>query len=76
MREGEKLYEELLTAEEGTSMTQFEKIMVAKKSGLPQKFTQKLDDLFKIAEQGDKFAIKEMIHFLVPTYQGIKKEKA
>jgi FlaA1/EpsC-like NDP-sugar epimerase len=75
MREGEKLYEELLTAEEGISMTQFEKIMVAKKSGLPNNFTQKLDDLVRIAEQGDKCAIKEMIQFLVPTYQGIKKEE-
>ncbi len=74
MREGEKLYEELLTAEEGTTMTQFEKIMVAKKSGLPDKFSQKLDDLFQVAEQGDKFAIKEMIHLLVPTYLGLKKE--
>lgn len=75
MREGEKLYEELLTAEEGTSMTQFEKIMVAKKSGLPNNFSQKLDDLVRIAEQGDKSAIKEMIQFLVPTYQGLKREK-
>lgn len=76
IREGEKLYEELLTAEEGTSMTQFEKIMIARNSGLPKNFTKKLDDLFKLAEQVDKIAIKEMIQFLVPTYQGLKKEEA
>lgn len=76
MKEGEKLYEELLTDEEGTSMTQFEKIMITKKSGLPKNIDQKLDDLFKVAEEGDKYAIKEMIQFLVPTFQGLKKEKA
>ncbi len=76
IREGEKLYEELLTAEEGISMTQYEKIMVAKKSGLPKDFSKKLDDLFMVAEEGDKFAIKEMIQLLVPTYLGNKKEQA
>jgi len=75
IRDGEKLYEELLTAEEGTTMSQFEKIMVAKKSGLPENFSRKLDDLFVTAESGDPYAIKEMIYSLIPTYSGLKEEK-
>ncbi len=68
IREGEKLYEELLTSEEGTSMTQYEKIMIANNSALPTDFTRKLEKLFEIAKDGDGLKIRESLKDLVPTY--------
>ena len=68
IRDGEKLFEELLTAEEGTSMTQFEKIMVANNSGLPENLTEKLDNLFQVAKSGNGILIKEKIKELIPSY--------
>jgi len=68
--EGEKLYEELLTSEEGTEMTQHDKIMIARKNGLIDDFERKLDLLFDAANSDDKMSIKQMIHEIVPTYSG------
>jgi len=68
IRDGEKLFEELLTAEEGTSMTQFEKIMVANNSGLPENLHEKLDNLFIVAKSGNGRMIREKIKELVPSY--------
>jgi len=69
-KEGEKLYEELLTSEEGTEMTQHDKIMIARKNGLIDDFERKLDLLFDAANSDDKMSIKQMIHEIVPTYSG------
>jgi FlaA1/EpsC-like NDP-sugar epimerase len=69
-REGEKLFEELLTAEEGTEMTQHDKIMMARKNGMDDQFHAKLDRLFDAANNGDMQSIKAMIHTIVPTYLG------
>jgi FlaA1/EpsC-like NDP-sugar epimerase len=69
-REGEKLFEELLTAEEGTDMTQHDKIMMARKNGMADGFQDKLDRLFDAANTGDMQSIKAMIHLIVPTYLG------
>jgi FlaA1/EpsC-like NDP-sugar epimerase len=69
-KEGEKLYEELLTAEEGTEMTQYEKVMIARKNNISDSFEEKLDRLFDATNTGDKELIKAGIHEIVPTYSG------
>jgi FlaA1/EpsC-like NDP-sugar epimerase len=68
IRPGEKLYEELLTAEEGTDMTQHEKIFIARKNGTIKDLDQKLERLFSTAQTGDSEAIRKMIQEIVPTY--------
>lgn len=70
IRPGEKLYEELLTAEEGTSTTQHDKIYVAQKNGLPiDDFAAYLDHLFEAAGSGDHPSIKNAFKRIVPSYQ-------
>ena len=49
-------------------MTQFEKIMVANNSGLPENLSEKLDNLFTVAKSGDGRMIREKIKELVPSY--------
>lgn len=73
IRPGEKLYEELLTSEEGTEVTNYEKIMVARKNGMSEDFSEKLDQLFESARQGDPDCIRSMIRTLVPSYIGLEK---
>lgn len=74
MRPGEKLFEELLTAEEGTDMTQHEKIYVAKSIDVINDLSNKLDQLEKIASGGNHEQIKSAIKDIVPTYQFEPKE--
>lgn len=74
MRPGEKLFEELLTAEEGTDMTQHEKIYVAKSIDVRSDISHKLDQLEQVAYDGDHESIKQSIKDLVPTYQFKPKE--
>ncbi|MCR9132582.1 MAG: polysaccharide biosynthesis protein [bacterium] len=73
MRPGEKLYEELLTAEEGTDMTPHEKIFVARKSGFDHELGEKLDAIIDIAKKGDQNDIRKAIYELVPSFTGYKK---
>lgn len=75
IRPGEKLYEELLTSEEGTNSTQYEKIMVARNGVTPPHFFEKLENLFTTAQNGNPEAIKTMICSIIPSYSGAKKEK-
>ena len=74
MRPGEKLFEELLTAEEGTDMTQHEKIYVAKSVDIIDDLTEKLDYLLEISKNGNIDQVKEAIKRIVPTYQYHQKE--
>ena len=71
IRPGEKLYEELLNPEEGTNVTQHEKIFIAKKNSNLKNFDDKLDKLALAAESGEPVAIKKMLKKIVPTYSGI-----
>jgi FlaA1/EpsC-like NDP-sugar epimerase len=65
-RPGEKLFEELLTAEEGTRATQHNKIFVA---NLRQVDGQMLDfELKTLCDAHDAEAIKKAIKNVVPTY--------
>ena len=74
IRPGEKLFEELLTAEEGTDMTQHEKIYVAKSINLIHNLSDKLDHLLHASRNGSVDQIKMAIKQIVPTYQYEQKE--
>ncbi len=70
-RPGEKLFEELLTAEEGTSATCHQKIFSAKKSQkIDKKYIKKIDRLISLAREnsGDGLLFS-VLKELVPTYQ-------
>jgi FlaA1/EpsC-like NDP-sugar epimerase len=68
LRPGEKLFEELLTAEEGTKATTHEKIYVANQGDIGEGFTAKLEDLLKVAADGDREEIIAVIKQIVPTF--------
>ena len=68
LRPGEKLFEELLTAEEGTKATAHEKIYVANQSDIGEGFTAKLEYLLKVAADGDREEIIAVIKQIVPTF--------
>lgn len=69
IRPGEKLYEEILTAEEGTNTTRHEKIYVARKSRLnDETFEALLQKLFECAHNGNKEKIQTTLKEIIPTY--------
>ena len=69
MRPGEKLYEELLTDEEGTNATRHSKIFQAKTSGLADDvFEGLLEDLFEAAIQQDVMEVRRQLKRIVPSY--------
>ena len=70
LRPGEKLYEELLMAEEGIRQTAHRKIFV----GMPieidkNKFVAQLEELRTLAYSNDSEKVVELIKDIVPTYQ-------
>jgi FlaA1/EpsC-like NDP-sugar epimerase len=68
-RPGEKLVEEILTAEEGTVATQNQKIFMAKLSHINQeKLNSGLKKLEKAGYNGDKETIIETLKELIPVY--------
>ncbi len=69
-RPGEKLFEELLTAEEGTNSTKHKKIYVAKISEIPEKdlLEGKLRELERCVKSLDRLCIIKNLKELVPTY--------
>ena len=70
VRPGEKLFEELLTAEEGTTATQHEKIFTARSNGLPlERFDEMMDALFDASRRRDAAAIRRGLVELIPTCQ-------
>ena len=68
MRPGEKLFEELLTAEEGVEASRHQKIWVAKKGQLPPDFPQLLEELYRVSRLYDGQRIREVLQRLVPSY--------
>ena len=70
VRPGEKLYEELLTAEEGTDATTHEKIFVARMNNVFARGDEDtvLQQLWDFAQKGNKSAIIAHLQRLVPTY--------
>lgn len=74
IRPGEKLYEELLTAEEGTDMTQHEKIYVARSVDSIENLEEHLNTLIDIAKNGTRDEVKDAIKDILPTYLQKKKK--
>ena len=76
LRPGEKLYEELLMAEEGLTQTKFDKIHIAKPMEIDMKdIKHKLAELNKLLDNctnEQKDEIKKVIGELVPTYRESK----
>ena len=66
IRPGEKLYEELLTAEEGTEASRFRKIFIAKNNGIPNEFDSLLDELRAAAREGSQFKIRSLLSKIIP----------
>lgn len=77
LREGEKLFEELITQDEGIVSTKYEKIMVLRPAGWNGKRTQSeliqwldgaLEDLYRRADTHDAYAIREKLSEILPEY--------
>ena len=69
IRPGEKMFEELLTAEEGTTISRHKKIFVARNNSEPDAdFTRQLETLFEAARSGDETWLRSEMKNLVPTY--------
>lgn len=76
LRPGEKLYEELLLAEEGLKATKNEKIFIVKPIFEDIKtLKNKLDKIKNLLEHEDFSLIESIIKELVPTYKKLDYEK-
>lgn len=75
IRPGEKLYEELMTAEEGTEVTRYTKINSARQNGMPQHFDQTLNELMNAAIDNNETAIRSMLMDLIPKNELKVEEK-
>ena len=70
IRPGEKLYEEVLTAEEGTTATTHEKIFRAKAAPVDHEaLYEAMDRLELVAQRPDREAIRAALRCVVPSYQ-------
>ena len=70
LRPGEKLYEELLMAEEGILKTENDRIFIGKQQNLNKKEVfDKVEKLIKTAEQNDSEKSKLLLKDLVETYK-------
>ncbi|MBO5409510.1 MAG: polysaccharide biosynthesis protein [Clostridia bacterium] len=69
LRPGEKLYEELLMAEEGLTNTSHNKIFIGQPLGCEyQSLSQQLDELKKVLWGSDPDAVKRAVAAMVDTY--------
>jgi FlaA1/EpsC-like NDP-sugar epimerase len=72
IRPGEKLFEEILTAEEGTVTTQNKKIFTARLSLVnSENLSQKLKNLGELAIKGEKRKIIDTLKEFVPHYKAL-----
>jgi FlaA1/EpsC-like NDP-sugar epimerase len=73
VRPGEKLFEEILTAEEGTIATQNQSIFSAKLSHIEEaSFKEKLNTLKNILENGaEKEKITDVLREIIPVYKEV-----
>ena len=80
LRPGEKLYEEILMAEEGLEATKHDKIHIAEPMNINMKMIenklQKLNDLLETSDNEDKEKIKNVIKQIVPTFRDGKQLNA
>ena len=74
-RPGEKLFEEILTTEEGNIRTQNKKIFIARLPEMAEtSFLGKIEELNRAAEIGDKSAIIKTLKELIPNYHDYYEE--
>lgn len=73
VQQGEKLFEELLTAEEGTDMTHHDKIFIARKNDNPANLNNLLDGLIDAANEGNYHTIIENLQAMIPSYSGLRQ---
>lgn len=72
MRPGEKLYEELLTAEEGTTATKHQRIFVAKPNAIDEEKLEKL--VYAIRESGSYFTKDQVVTYLQYVVPGFREK--
>jgi FlaA1/EpsC-like NDP-sugar epimerase len=71
MRPGEKLYEELLTSEEGLTATTHNRIFIGKPGAINYKQVEfEIKSLEKVVEQ-DQSVIRDVVKHIVPSYQNV-----
>ncbi len=69
-RPGEKFFEEILTAEEGTVVTQNQKIFMAKLSQIEEKELELgLEKLEKAAREGSRETVVKTLKEIIPSYK-------
>lgn len=69
-RPGEKLFEDILSAEEGTTVTENQKIFRAKLAEVnSQELNLKLDKLKETVKLGDKVGIVKILKEIIPNYR-------
>lgn len=70
IRPGEKLFEEILTSEEGTTGTRHDKIYISPQKDLPPSFGEKLDALLASASRGDDpKTLRQGLRDIVPAFR-------
>jgi FlaA1/EpsC-like NDP-sugar epimerase len=69
VRPGEKLREDLLTAEDGTDKTSHPRLFVARLRATAEGWAEGLADLLPAAHADDDAAVRACLHRLVPTYR-------
>lgn len=74
MRPGEKLYEELLTAEEGTSATKHKRIFVAKPNPIDNEKVEEI--IYTVRERGSYLSKDEVIQLLQTVIPAFRKQAA
>lgn len=68
-RPGEKLFEEVLSAEEGTIATKYRRILIAKLKDVDEKMLERgLEKLKDVIQKGEKERIIETLKELIPSY--------
>lgn len=67
IRDGEKLFEELLTSEEGNSATKHDRIFVSKPNGIPYAQIQKRLEMLSGVEEAE--SVRNVLSQLVPSYR-------
>jgi len=74
IRPGEKLFEQILSAEEGVESTDYEKILKAKSADIRSTgvVIEKINNLIEISSQKNKDKMIELLKEIVPTYKPSK----
>ncbi len=76
IRPGEKLFEEIMSADEGISVSGHEKIFVANLSSINEKeLSDRLNSLKDSSFRGDRFSVLKTLRDIIPTYKNEQKKE-